>query len=288
MSDFYRVIANGEGFYRLESKENVFCELIIGKEKALLFDTGYGLGDLRAAVESLTSLPLIVVSSHGHLDHTCGNFQFADCPIYIHEKDMELYKMHNSIETRTEAVYTGRHTMDYMTHQVCDIIPEGFDEEAYINAGYPEAMTVKEGDMFDLGGIMIEVVELPGHTKGSIGLLCREAKKLLVGDAINQFLWLFAEEADTLSTYINTLEKALSLGIEEVYGGHNPMTITPADIEIYLDHARHLDFSKGVPFKASFESLDTSDARLCLREGYTMEDMMKPGFCGIVISPSHF
>ena len=47
------------GFYRIGSAEGVFCYLIEGTEKAMLIDTGYGLADLKTAVEEITSLPLV-------------------------------------------------------------------------------------------------------------------------------------------------------------------------------------------------------------------------------------
>ena len=51
----------------------VYSYLIIGEEKALLFDTAYGMGNLREFVEGITQKPVIVVNSHGHFDHTGGN-----------------------------------------------------------------------------------------------------------------------------------------------------------------------------------------------------------------------
>lgn len=50
--------------------------LIAGTEHALLIDTGMGIGDLAAEVQKLTSLPLIVANTHGHIDHVSGNGQF--------------------------------------------------------------------------------------------------------------------------------------------------------------------------------------------------------------------
>ena len=51
---------------------NVYCYLLIGKERALLFDTAYGVGNLREFVEGITDKPVTVVNSHGHFDHTGG------------------------------------------------------------------------------------------------------------------------------------------------------------------------------------------------------------------------
>ncbi len=50
--------------------------LVEGSQRALLIDTGMGIGTLRALVSELAVLPVIVVNSHTHPDHTCGNWQF--------------------------------------------------------------------------------------------------------------------------------------------------------------------------------------------------------------------
>lgn len=286
MGKFYDVVPAGEGHYRIGSAENVFCELIVGTEKALLFDTGYGYGNLPEAVREITSLPLIVVNSHGHLDHSCGDYWFEG-PIYIHEKDMELYRLHNSEGGRREAVDNGKETMDYITNTPVNILPEGFDEEAYIHQPYKELVPVGEGHVFDLGGISLEVVELPGHTRGSIGLWWASKKAMLVGDAMNQFLWLFSPEADNLATYIGTLHKAKAMDIKTMYAAHNPMPVPGEMLDVYLECATNLDFEKGYPFQSPFKSLPGDGVRICTREGYGPMDMMKPGFAAVVISREH-
>ena len=51
----------------------LYCYLLVGEEKAMLIDTAYGEGDLRAMVESITDKPVMVCNTHGHFDHTGGN-----------------------------------------------------------------------------------------------------------------------------------------------------------------------------------------------------------------------
>ena len=58
----YYQIEKLDGYYRIGSAEAVFSYLVVGRQRALLIDTGYGLGDLKAAVDSLTSLPLLIVN----------------------------------------------------------------------------------------------------------------------------------------------------------------------------------------------------------------------------------
>jgi glyoxylase-like metal-dependent hydrolase (beta-lactamase superfamily II) len=43
----------------------------------LLVDTGMGFVPIRPIVERLTSLPVHVINTHSHLDHTGGKHEFA-------------------------------------------------------------------------------------------------------------------------------------------------------------------------------------------------------------------
>ena len=57
--------------------EKPFLYLILGKERALLVDTGAGPVDTAAFVPRLTKLPLLVVHSHAHGDHVAGDKGFT-------------------------------------------------------------------------------------------------------------------------------------------------------------------------------------------------------------------
>ena len=85
------------GIFRI-GNSMVFMDLIVGAHHALLFDTGYGFGDLRGLVKSITDKPLYVVNSHAHVDHACGNEIFGGA--YIHPADLELCREHNGREMR--------------------------------------------------------------------------------------------------------------------------------------------------------------------------------------------
>lgn len=284
MGNFYQVTEWKEGYFRIGSAENVFNELIVGTEKALLLDTGYGFGDLADTVKEITDLPLIVVNSHGHLDHSCGNYQF-DVPIFLHPADMELCRSHNSEEMRAQAARQARETLDYATGQKRDILPEGFDEAVYGAAGCGNLVPLEEGQIFELGGKNLEVVSLPGHTRGSIGLLEREDEILFVGDAINAHLWLFLPEALKLSDYIATLRKARQLPFSKMVQAHNPIVEEKDVLTGYLETAEKLDINKGVPFPNPL--FPEEKATMCVREGFSPMDFGKPGFASIVISQEH-
>ena len=261
----YNVRELEPGLYRIGNSA-VFMDLIVGSHHALLFDTGYGYGDLKAVVRSITDKPLYVVNSHGHVDHACGNQAFGGA--YIHPLDMELCREHNGPQMR-------RAELDVAE------VPPDFDLDAHLRLGTGELKPVGEGDTFDLGGVTLQVIHLPGHTAGSIGLWCPEKKLLYVGDAMNCFVWLFLPEARELVTYIRTLHKAAGLPFTHMLQSHEPDPVPKRKLWDYLDLAEHLDFEAGTVVPAPFGV--ESEVRICTRGGLHCDDRSHPGFAAIMI-----
>ena len=76
---WFKVYPVGDSVYAIYEPNNwqqVISYLIIGSEKALLFDTGMGLDSIKSVVKQLTSLPVTVINSHTHYDHIGGNADF--------------------------------------------------------------------------------------------------------------------------------------------------------------------------------------------------------------------
>ncbi|MBP3660542.1 MAG: MBL fold metallo-hydrolase [Oscillospiraceae bacterium] len=262
----YNVRELEPGLYRIGNSA-VFMDLIVGSHHALLFDTGYGYGDLKAVVRSITDKPLYVVNSHGHVDHACGNEAFGGA--YIHPLDMELCREHNGPQMR-------RAELDVAE------VPLDFDLDSHLRLGPGELKPVGEGDTFDLGGVTLQVIHLPGHTAGSIGLWWPEKKLLYVGDAMNCFVWLFLPEARELATYIRTLHKAAGLPFTHMLQSHEPDPVPKRKLWDYLDLAVHLDFEAGTVVPAPFGV--ESEVRICTRGGLHYDDRSHPGFAAIMIS----
>lgn len=189
--------------------DNIY--LVEGKTKALLIDTGIGMGDLPKFVQSITSLPVTVVNTHGHPDHAGGNYQFQT--VAAHPADFEmigLYTSKESLKTSAARFLAGPAI-------------EGRVSLADIEASRPaELRAIKQGDVFDLGDRKLEVVEVPGHTKGSICLLDAAHKLLFTGDNDNQLVWLFLKDCTPLDVYLRTLEKlqARNAEYETILPGH--------------------------------------------------------------------
>ncbi len=186
--------------------ENVLCiddhgaaniYLVMGSDSALVIDTGIGAADLRAFVKSLTDLPLIVVNTHGHPDHSGANYQF-DEPVYAHPRDFEAVRSYDSPERRRGS---GAMMMGGAEVPEDEIFTDTLNLEPVV------LKPVTEGYVFDLGGRELEVIEIPGHTQGEICLLDSENKILFTGDHNNMMVWLHLQGCTPLETYLGSLEK---------------------------------------------------------------------------------
>lgn len=259
----------------------VVCFLIVGKHHALLFDTGYGVADLKQAVEEITKLPLVVVNSHGHFDHTMGNSRFPG-PCYMHRADLEVYHRHNSPDSRRmglEAIQKFQRILFFLHW-----IPKELDVDAFIN-GMPEDdfIFVEEGHIFDLGGMTAEVIEIPGHTPGSIGLLVREKRLFLASDGVNANVYLFLPESQKLSVYQETLRKIDRLDFDFLLTGHSLKLEPRANLKNYLSVAMNPDVERASAQKPNAFAPGVTPLR-CLdkaNRGKRRKDWNK---AGIVIS----
>ena len=68
------------------ARMTTYSYLLEGGERAMLIDTMFGYGNLRAFCRELTDRPVFLVNTHYHGDHAGGNFDFDEC--YIHALDI--------------------------------------------------------------------------------------------------------------------------------------------------------------------------------------------------------
>ena len=199
---------NGEQMYLIE-----------GSEQAALIDTASGAGDLKAYVESLTSLPLIVLLTHGHVDHAMGAPQFPD--VFMSFLDSAVYQEMSSLDWR-KAYLSPAPAFGELTD--ADFLPDAM----YVPVETAENFRdLKDGDVFDLGGITVETIFCGGHTPGTMLFLLREPRILITGDGCAFFTMLQADSCLGLSSY----EKNLRAAEERTRGRYDQVLMSHGNLE---------------------------------------------------------
>jgi len=210
--EVYEVVPGVVAIYEPHQAEETISYLILGEKRALLFDTGMGISDIRKVTSELTHLPIVVLNSHTHNDHVGGNWQFET--VYGMDTDF----------TRTNAKGSRQDAQDELgTAMICGELPKGFDSKAYVTQPWKISRLLHDHDKIDLGGRTVEVLSTPGHTPDAISLLDRGHGLLFTGDTYYPApIWLYRPETN-LDDYVASVKRLALLApqIKLVLGQHN-------------------------------------------------------------------
>lgn len=240
------------GIYRINEFDVANCYLIVGGERALLIDTGTGIGNIGAVVRGITSLPVDVAATHGHPDHLGGKNWFAN--YYVHPEDE---KMSRSISFSLRAgllLFQGPARKKYGIG-LRDLTKGD-------HSAVPRPM--EEGHRFELGGRTVEVYHTPGHTHGSVVFKLIEDQIVFSGDDVNPFLFLFLPGSTTVRDWIPGAERilAISAGCEN-YCGHGPDPVPPEQIRAQIQVAKTL-VRRGNRFPLPLRIAKCADFQACI------------------------
>ena len=205
--------------YEPHQSEETISYLFVGDTRAMLFDTGMGISDLKKVTAQLTKLPIVVLNSHTHDDHVGDNWEFVT--IYGMDTDFTRQNARGSREDAQAEV-----TPD----QICGALPKGFDPKTYLTRPWKITSYIHDGEKIDLGGRTLEVIATPGHTPDAISLLDRANGLLFTGDTYYPApIWLYRPETD-LGAYAASIRRlaALSPQVKLVLGAHNVPVASPS------------------------------------------------------------
>ena len=182
--------------------------LLVGTEKALLIDSGYGLLDLPAWIRKITDKPVILVNTHGHLDHANGSWQFENA--YLRSEDMDVYQKHASPDFLLG--HFGGKADPQRLHTMIATSPA-------------KLMPLDDIQVFDLGERSVSVIHMPGHTKGSVCVIDEANQAAFTGDNLCRSIWLSLPESISVAEYKIVLEQMLlilqSKDVFWNYAAHN-------------------------------------------------------------------
>ena len=209
--DWYHIIKIDARTYALSEpkywQRNV-SYLILGSKQALLFDTGPGIYSIRALVERLTSLPVIVVPSHLHFDHVGRISEFTDIAL-LDQRELRN-QVKDGIFTETRAQYMLDNDYSFSVHR-----------------------WIKNGETIDLGGRQITVVSTPGHTPESVSLIDLANRRMFTGDLVNREVLLLNVPGSSLHQVLRSLHELARLAPGSIaYEAHSEQPLLAAELQL--------------------------------------------------------
>lgn len=194
------IIKINENSWRIEDGGVRFF-VLEGNQRAAIIDTGMNLENVKEVVESITSLPYILINTHADRDHVHGNKEFDS--FYMHPAEYVNYSDAVKFRDRLNPVW--------------------------------------ENDRFDLGGRVLRVIEIPGHTPGSIGLLDENTGVLVSGDPIQEHgnIFMFGPYRNMVS-YIASAKRLKQYDIKEIWPSHADFPISKESIDHILEDAENI------------------------------------------------
>jgi glyoxylase-like metal-dependent hydrolase (beta-lactamase superfamily II) len=216
--EVYKMAAGVFAIYEPHQSEETISYLILGEKRALLFDTGMGISNIRRVTEELTKLPVVVLNSHTHDDHVGGNWQFDT--VYGMDTDFTRANAKGSRRDAQAEIAPG---------EICGPLPKNFDAAGYATRPWKISEFLRDGAKIDLGGRTLEVIATPGHTPDAISLLDRGNRLLFTGDTYYPAaIWLYRPETD-LAAYRRSIQRlaALAPQIDLAFGAHNIPIASP-------------------------------------------------------------
>jgi len=238
--EVYRVRPGVFAIYEPHQSEEVISYLIVGSSKALLFDTGMGISDIKKLTASFTQLPVSVVNSHTHNDHVGDNWRFGD--VYGMDTDFTRLSTKGSREDAQAEIVPG---------EICGDLPKNFNAALYATRSFHITHWLHDGDMIDLGGRTIQIVATPGHTPDAISLLDEKNGLLFTGDTYYPGpIFLYRPETD-LDAYEGSLQKMIGLlskdhapKLKLLLPAHNVPVAYPKDLRRVLAAFREVRAGK--------------------------------------------
>ena len=189
------------------------CYLVSDGSQAILVDTSSG-ESYEMVMNACGKYDLkLLVLTHPHFDHAENAAAISErfeVPVAYHRADDTVFDNYDSQPLKSYGL------VGFVVLQMSlKVLRETKVERP------ADRFFVAEGDTFaDYGFPDVKVIELPGHTAGSIGLLVQD-HSIIVGDALDNWITpamghLYAD----LGAMKNTYKKIRALGPRTIYYGH--------------------------------------------------------------------
>ena len=194
--------------------EETHCYLLIGTKFAILIDTGLGVANIKSVVEKITSLPILVITTHIHWDHIGGHKYFKD--MAVHENEVKWISEKFPIPLQM--------VKKNLALKPCDF-PDDFEIENYnVFQGHPTSIMHDE-DIIHFGNRKLKVIHTPGHSPGHCCFYEEEKGYLFSGDLIYKgCLDAFYPTTDPFA-FMQSVNKIKNLVVKKILPAHHQLNI---------------------------------------------------------------
>jgi glyoxylase-like metal-dependent hydrolase (beta-lactamase superfamily II) len=201
-----------------------------GRDRDLMIDTGIGVASLLDFARDFLDKPVSAVATHVHIDHIGNHHEFDEC--LVHSLEADGLRNPTGLTSLAGANFN---PMDLSTLNLPPI--DGYDISGPMLTALPcpnydcthyeikPAKVIKvlqEGTVIDLGDRTFEVLHLPGHSPGSIGLWEKQTETLFSGDAIYDGPLIDSLHHSSVPDYLRTMSRLMEVPARVVHAGHDP------------------------------------------------------------------
>lgn len=173
--EVYQLRKNVYGLFNqnCDGMGDVWMYIIVGPERGLVIDTGFGLGNLKGLIEKiLGDMPYTVACTHRGPDHVLGCVHFDT--VYCHEYEVDNIKS-----------FVKPTSWDYLFDENGANIWLQFDKKDLPSYKDFELIGIPNGYIFNLGeDYEVEAVWMPGYSAGHCMYLDKKGRNLFAGDDV--------------------------------------------------------------------------------------------------------
>ena len=163
---------------------------LAGKETRVLIDAGMGKEKIRACLQKGIDL---LILSHSHYDHRSAIRLVQHIPLWCHKDEAPYLE---SRERLFEGMGFARSGIGWETLQM-DRLPVT-----------PVSKLLADGDLFDLGGLTLEIVHAPGHTPGHLAFRVDGDAVLFTSDvALTSFGPFYGNDFGDVDQFIASIRR---------------------------------------------------------------------------------
>lgn len=222
--------------------------IIVSDDNSLIIDTGFNLKECKdALMQGIKELNIDLKKTnlfitHLHSDHSGLAYDLAKEGVKVYASKIDGKMINDSTKDEFWEFYDSYIKLFGLEQD--NMLLSDNPGYRYTQENPVDFIIVGEGYKFLVGDYSFEVVDIPGHTPGQIGLYEKNHKLFFCGDHIldritpNIAFWGF--EQDILAIYFRNLRKVYEYDIDYLFTSHrNIITDHRKRIDELLEHHEH-------------------------------------------------